>query len=306
MKKAAYLMSAFAALAFGTAVANAQTPDATAASSASALQLSAVDDNFIAQTPFQIDSGRLAEKKGTTAAIRDYAHLMVVSHIPVVNALNAILQRKNMAVPPNTLLHGAYNAMVASLEADRGIGFDMSKGKSNIKKETPRSSNTRPITGPTRTSRNSRAKLCRRSKIICTERSPWQKAVIAPPLSDVNMPATRTALSGSKQAAPLGCETIVTLQTQKRRCAEGALLRQEMSQPFATLGAIGDRRESLATNLTARMYGGESHTLRQIWPASVLSLVDIERPALRSGEVLVEIKASAINPSDVRNVAGAF
>jgi putative membrane protein len=128
MKKAAYLMSAFAALAFGTAVANAQTPDAAAASSASALQLSAVDDNFIAQAnigaPFQIDSGRLAEKKGTTAAIRDYAHLMVVSHIPVVNALNAILQRKNMAVPPNTLLHGAYNAMVASLEADRGIGFD--------------------------------------------------------------------------------------------------------------------------------------------------------------------------------------
>jgi putative membrane protein len=122
------LMSAFAALAFGTAVTNAQTPDAAAATSASALQLSAVDDNFIAQAnlgaPFQIDSGRLAEKKGTTAAIRDYAHLMVVSHIPVVNALNATLQRKNMAAPPNTLLHGAYNAMVASLEADRGIDFD--------------------------------------------------------------------------------------------------------------------------------------------------------------------------------------
>ena len=128
MKKAGYLISAFAALAFGTAVANAQTPDAAAATSASALQLSAVDDNFIAQAnlgaPFQIASGRLAEKKGTTAAIRDYAHLMVVSHIPVVNALNALLQRKNMASPPNTLLHGAYNAMVASLEADRGIGFD--------------------------------------------------------------------------------------------------------------------------------------------------------------------------------------
>jgi NADPH2:quinone reductase len=41
-------------------------------------------------------------------------------------------------------------------------------------------------------------------------------------------------------------------------------------------------------------------------PPSVLSLVDIERPALRSGEVLVEIKASAINPSDVGNVAAAF
>ena len=54
------------------------------------------------------------------------------------------------------------------------------------------------------------------------------------------------------------------------------------------------------------MYGGESHTLRQICPALCLIAVDIERPTLRSGEVLVEIKASAINPSDVGNVAGAF
>ena len=128
MEKGGCLMFAFTALTFGTAIANAQTVDAPAAASASASQLSAVDDNFITLAnlgaPFQIASGRLAEKNGTTAAIRDYAHLMVVSHIPVVNALNAILQRKNMAAPPNTLLHGAYNAMVALLEADRGIGFD--------------------------------------------------------------------------------------------------------------------------------------------------------------------------------------
>ena len=128
LKNAAYLIFLFATLLFGTAMTSAQITDVPAAASASASQLSAVDDNFITQAnlgaPFQIASGRLAEKKGTTAGIRDYAHLMVVSHIPVVNALNAILQRKNMAAPPNTLLHGAYNAMVASLEADRGIGFD--------------------------------------------------------------------------------------------------------------------------------------------------------------------------------------
>ena len=128
MKKAACLIFAFSALTFGTAIADAQTADAPTAASAPASQLSAVDDNFIAQAnlgaPFQIDSGRLAEKKGTTLGIRDYAHLMVVSHIPVVNALNAILQRKNITAPPNTLLHGAYNAMVASLEAERGIAFD--------------------------------------------------------------------------------------------------------------------------------------------------------------------------------------
>jgi putative membrane protein len=128
MKRAACLMFAFAALMFGPAITKAQTADAPTAPSASTSQLSAVDANFVAQAnlgaPFQIDSGRLAEKKGTTAEIRDYAHLMVVSHIPVVNALNAVLQRKNMTAPPNTLLHGAYDAMVASLQAERDTAFD--------------------------------------------------------------------------------------------------------------------------------------------------------------------------------------
>jgi NADPH:quinone reductase len=41
-------------------------------------------------------------------------------------------------------------------------------------------------------------------------------------------------------------------------------------------------------------------------PPSILSLVDLERPPLRTGEALIEIKASAINPSDVKNVAGLF
>jgi len=124
----AALMFAFAALTLAPAITNAQTTDAPAAASASASQLGAVDANFVAQAnlgaPFQIDSGRLAVKKGTTVGIRDYAHLMVVSHIPVVNALNAVLQRKNVTAPPNTLLHGAYDAMVASLQAERGAAFD--------------------------------------------------------------------------------------------------------------------------------------------------------------------------------------
>jgi putative membrane protein len=127
LKNAAYLIFLFATLLFGTAMTSAQITDVPAAASASASQLSAVDANFVAQAnlgaPFQIDSGRLAEKKGTTDAIRDYAHLMVVSHIPVVK-LNAVLQRKKMAAPPNTLLHGAYDAMVASLQAERGAAFD--------------------------------------------------------------------------------------------------------------------------------------------------------------------------------------
>ena len=68
MKKAARLMLTLAALMFGTVITKAQTADAPAAAFASDSQLSAVDANFVAQAnlgaPFQIDSGRLAEKKG--------------------------------------------------------------------------------------------------------------------------------------------------------------------------------------------------------------------------------------------------
>jgi putative membrane protein len=107
----------------GTAVATAQTaaPPETPAS------LNAIDFNFVGQAnlgaPFQVDSGRLAETKGTNPDIVNYAHLMVTSHIPVVDALNVILKQKGIT-PSNTLLHGAYQAMISTLEADRGAAFD--------------------------------------------------------------------------------------------------------------------------------------------------------------------------------------
>jgi putative membrane protein len=124
-RRAGYLGLAFVPLwlAAGIAPASAQTsapPEAPAS-------LDAVDFNFVGQAnlgaPFQVDSGRLAETKGSNAAIRSYAHLMVTSHIPVVNALNAILQSKNIT-PSNTLLQGAYDAMLATLKADHGAAFD--------------------------------------------------------------------------------------------------------------------------------------------------------------------------------------
>jgi putative membrane protein len=82
--------------AVGTVIADAQTaalPEAPAT-------LNAIDFNFVGQAnlgaPFQVDSGRLAETKGTSAAIRDYANLMVTSHIPVTEALNVILRRNSI------------------------------------------------------------------------------------------------------------------------------------------------------------------------------------------------------------------
>jgi putative membrane protein len=107
----------------GTAAAVAKTaapPEAPAT-------LNAIDFNFVGQAnlgaPFQVDSGRLAEAKATSAAIRSYAHQMVTTHIPVVDALNVILKQKNIT-PSSTLLHGAYDAMIFILNADRGAAFD--------------------------------------------------------------------------------------------------------------------------------------------------------------------------------------
>jgi putative membrane protein len=107
----------------GTAAAFAQTAAPTEAPAS----LNAIDFNFVGQAnlgaPFQVDSGRLAETKATSAAVRSYAHLMVTTHIPVVDALNVILKRKNIT-PSNTLLHGAYDTMMFTLEADHRAAFD--------------------------------------------------------------------------------------------------------------------------------------------------------------------------------------
>jgi putative membrane protein len=107
----------------GTAAALAQT----AAPPEVPATLNAIDFNFVGQAnlgaPFQVDSGRLAETKATSAAIRSFAHLMITTHIPVVDALNVILKQKN-TTPSSTLLHGAYDAMIFTLKADRGTAFD--------------------------------------------------------------------------------------------------------------------------------------------------------------------------------------
>jgi len=115
-------------LAAGATAADEQPKSAAAIASKADSAWSQVDYNFVAQAnlgaPFQIASGRIAEEKATNANIRDYAHLMVVSHIPVVDALDEILRHEGAAAPPNTLLQGAYDAMIASLKADRARTFD--------------------------------------------------------------------------------------------------------------------------------------------------------------------------------------
>jgi hypothetical protein len=47
---------------------------------------------------------------------------MVVTHIPVVDAL--ILQRERVTAPADTLLQSAYDAMIASLNAEKAAALD--------------------------------------------------------------------------------------------------------------------------------------------------------------------------------------
>jgi putative membrane protein len=114
---------AAALLTLTTRIVSAQTPAASATGAA----LGPVDMYFVTQTtlgtPFQTDSGRIAQTKGTTEAIRSYAQLMVSSHITVNNILLAILKDK-APVPPPTLLKAAYATMISTLQHERGKHLD--------------------------------------------------------------------------------------------------------------------------------------------------------------------------------------
>jgi putative membrane protein len=85
-------------------------PVAIRAGSAVGSELGPTDTYFVTQTslgtPFQVDSGRLAETRATTRAIKSYAQLMVSSHIAVNNALTAILKNKAPTPPPTLLKTG--------------------------------------------------------------------------------------------------------------------------------------------------------------------------------------------------------
>jgi putative membrane protein len=78
-----------------TNMANAQDAGATADAAPASSMLSPVDHQFVAEAnlgaPFQVDSGRLAENRAESPPVRDYAHLMEVSHEPAVEALQRAL-----------------------------------------------------------------------------------------------------------------------------------------------------------------------------------------------------------------------
>jgi putative membrane protein len=111
----------------------------TPAAGASGTPLGPADTYFVTQTslgtPFQVDAGRAALAKGTTQAIRNYADLMVSSHITVNDALLAVLKNK-APVPPPTLLKAAYATTVSTLQHESGstLDADYVRGQVNYQK----------------------------------------------------------------------------------------------------------------------------------------------------------------------------
>jgi putative membrane protein len=82
--------------------------------------LNPVDNDFVAEAKlgaqFQIDSARLAEKRAMTPAIRELAHEMAATHGPARDALDRLLAREGIQMPPESLLKGAYATILSSLE----------------------------------------------------------------------------------------------------------------------------------------------------------------------------------------------
>jgi putative membrane protein len=132
---AATLGISVALLSLTTRILPAQTPAAIATGAA----LGPADTYFVTQTtlgtPFQVDSGRIAQTKGTTQAIRSYAQLMVSSHITVNNILLGILKNK-APQPPPTLLKAAYATTISTLqhEGGRKLDADYITGQVNYQK----------------------------------------------------------------------------------------------------------------------------------------------------------------------------
>jgi putative membrane protein len=112
----------------GLGVARAQVAQTSSEARPASSELGPVDYDFVAQAnvggPFQIDSGRLAEGKAMTPAVRDYAHRMVETHGAVKDALDGILRQKGIEAPPQPLLQAAYRTVMASLEDDVPATFE--------------------------------------------------------------------------------------------------------------------------------------------------------------------------------------
>lgn len=70
----------------------------------------------------EIEAGKLAEKMGSTAAVKELGTMMVKDHTAAANKLKAIAKKENMELPAK--LEPKQQAMIDALKKESGPAFD--------------------------------------------------------------------------------------------------------------------------------------------------------------------------------------
>jgi putative membrane protein len=99
--------------------ANAQNPPTQSAPVMSDTQFL---DRALAGNRFEVEAGRLAERKTTDAKLKDFARLMVADHGKALAELQEISKGLNRPVPDK--LGSQHQAKLNALQAKDGAGFD--------------------------------------------------------------------------------------------------------------------------------------------------------------------------------------
>lgn len=98
----------------------------TGSSTAGAMQLSAADQAFAMDAAqggmAEVELGRLAQSRGSTAQVRDFGRMMVQQHTQANSELTAIAQRLGISLP--TSLPPSAQAAQMRLQQTQGADFD--------------------------------------------------------------------------------------------------------------------------------------------------------------------------------------
>lgn len=73
---------------------------------------------------FEIEEGKMAQKTGSTAAVRQFGSKMVRDHTKTTAALHKAITKAGMAVPPPPSLRPDQEQMVSQLQGMSGADFD--------------------------------------------------------------------------------------------------------------------------------------------------------------------------------------
>jgi putative membrane protein len=73
---------------------------------------------------FERQEGRMAEKVGATAEVRDFGKMMVRDHTRTTEALKAAIHKAGMPAPPPPELTSEQKSNIAALQGLHGVAFD--------------------------------------------------------------------------------------------------------------------------------------------------------------------------------------